>query len=442
MDAVAPEQLDEPPEVIMVDGHIGIYTGKKKIGKVYSTSANQIVKGRTENWIHLPGAHPLLTLSCAFNEGLAQGLQEAIAKSKELIGEDSLTCVFDRGGWSTELWEQILDGGDHVISYRKGSFEPWGIEAFEPGPIRINEKDHAFVPCMRDVEIPVYEKKISHKGCKVRYQKTKRTLKFKEVRMLRTDGGETSILTSRQDLGAEDIVSFQLARWGDQENQFKYMLREFDLDALWMYGTESIDEDVDHPHEEYTRLQSELRKLVEQRKKLLHRVWTSLPDTQKGEGEEQARNRVGEWIRSTEGAQLDELNAIETSIAKLHEKIEQTPARESVTAVGYEQLKPESKRLSNVIKTVACDVETELVEMVAPHYANAPNEKRRMIAAALKTTGSLRLEPGLLIVRLDPQSSPCRTRAIDAVCRQLNAYQACFPGSRRIIRFETDRPEE
>ena len=433
-------ELDEPPEVIMVDGHIGVYTGKRKIGEVFCTRANRVVKGRTENWVHLPGGQPLLALSCPFNEGLGQGLQEAITKSKELTGQDSLTCVFDRGGWSTELWEQILAAGDHIISYRKGSFDAWGVEAFEPGPIQINGKEHAFSPCMREVDIPVYEKKVSHKGCKINYRKTKRILNLKEVRILRADGGQTSILTSRRDLSAEQIVSLQLARWGDQENQFKYMLREFDLDALWMYGTEPIDKGVDHPHGHYTHLQKELRKLMDQRKKLLNRVWSSLPNTPEVENEAQATERIVQWIRTTGGGQFDELNAIEASIANLQEQLEKTPARESVAAAQYEQLKPESKRLSNVIKTVACDVEKTLAEMITPHYANAHNEKRRLIAAALKTSGCLRLEPGLLVVQLDPQSSPSRTRAVDALCQKLNDHQARFPGSNRIIRFETNRP--
>lgn len=87
-------------------------------------------------------------------------------------------------------------------------------------------------------------------------------------------------------------------------------------------------------------------------------------------------------------------------------------------------------------------MEGALADMITPHYKNAENEKRRLIAAALTTVGSLRLEPGALVVRLDPQSSPVRTRAVDAVCRQLNDYNARFPGSNRIIRFETDRKTE
>ncbi|MFA7175577.1 MAG: helix-turn-helix domain-containing protein [Kiritimatiellia bacterium] len=433
------EQLDQPPDVIMVDGHLGIYTGKRKIGQVFSTRENQVVKGYTDNWIHLPGGAPLLILSCSFNEGLSQGLPEAITKSRAIIGGDPLTCVFDRGGWSTELWEEIIKGGNHVMSYRKGSFDPWELELFVPGPIKINGKDHAFIPFMRDVEIPVYEKEISHKGSKVKYRKTARVLKLKEVRILRADNGQTSILTSRMDLPAEQIVSLQLARWGDQENQFKYMMREFDLDALWMYGTDPIDEDVDHPHPDYARLQARLRKLVDQRKKFLNRIWSALPDATQAENEEQMNERISQWLRSTDPKKLVKLNTIETSIDRTRETLEQTPERQSVTASGFVQLKPESRRLCNVIKTVACEVEGALAEMIVSHYQNAENEKRRLIAAALTTSGSLRLEPGALVVRLNPQSSPVRTRAVDAVCRQLNDYKACFPGSSRIIRFETER---
>lgn len=436
------EQFDQPPEVIMVDGHLGIYTGKEKIGKVFSTCANQIVKGYTDNWIHLPGGAPLLMLSCPFNEGLSQGLQDAIEKSRALIGCNSLTCVFDRGGWSTELWEKILEGGNHVMSYRKGSFDLWDSEAFEERPITINGKDYAFAPSMRDTQIPVYEKEVSQKGCKIKYRKTTRMLKLKEVRILRPDKGQTSILTSRTDLTAEQIASVQLARWGDQENQFKYMIREFDLDALWMYGTDPIDPEVDHPHPQYTRLEAQLRKLIAQRKTFLNRIWSALPDAAQSENDEQTYERIVQWLQTTNSEKFETLNIIETNIARVREELEKTPARESVSAAGFEQLKPESRRLSNVIKSVACDVEGVLAEMVVPHYKNADNEKRSLIAAALKTAGSLRLEPGALIVRLDPQSAPVRTRAVDAVCRQLNDYKARFPGSNRIIRFETDREIE
>ena len=436
------EELEQLPEVIMVDGHVAIYTGKQKIGEVFSTNANRVVKGRTENWIHIPGGQPLLVLSCPFNEGLSQGLLEAIRKTKELTGQDSITCVFDRGGWSTELWEKIIDAGDHIISYRKGSFDSWGENAFEPGPIQINDKEYAFLPCMGDTNITVYEKQISHKGCKIKYKETKRTLNLKEVRILRNDGKETSILTSRKDLSCEQIASLQFARWGDQENQFKYMLREFDLDAIWMYGTDPVDVDIDHPHPQYTQLQSELRKLIERRKTYLNRIWSSLPDTPETENEAQVREHIVRWMESTGNGNLDELKTIENRIAEIHEKLEKTPAREPVGTAGYKQLKTDSKCLSNVIKIVACDAEGTLAEMITPHYANAHNEKRRLIAAALQTSGSLRLEAGTLVVRLDPQSSPCRTRAVDAICRQLNEYQAHFPGSNRIIRFETDRKVE
>lgn len=154
------------------------------------------------------------------------------------------------------------------------------------------------------------------------------------------------------------------------------------------------------------------------------------------------QRNISLWLNSTDPKKLDKLNTIETSIARIREALEQTPERESVAAAGFEQLKPESRRLSNVIKTIACDVEGALADMITPHYKNAENEKRRLIAAALTTVGSLRLEPGSLVVRLDPQSSPVRTRAVDAVCRQLNDYNARFPGSNRIIRFETDRKTE
>jgi hypothetical protein len=313
------------------------------------------------------------------------------------------------------------------------------MEAFEPGPIEINGKQYPMRPCMRKVTIAVYEKDVSHKGRKVLYRKTERVLELAEVRLVRADGGQTSIVTSREDLTAEQIVSVQLARWGDQENQFKYLLREFDLDALWTYQSEPIDACVDHPHPAYTQLEAELRRAIARRKSLLDRAWRALGETPQDQSEKQRHERMVQWLTRTKGKQLDELNDIEAHIAAIREQMAETPQRQSVAQAGYEQLSNEAKRLTNVIKTVAYELEGTLAEMIEPYYANAENEKRRLIAAALQTSGSFRLEPGELVVRLDPQSAPVRTRAVDALCHDLNKLRATFPGSHRVIRFETER---
>ena len=54
---------------------------------------------------------------------------------------------------------------------------------------------------------------------------------MREVRVLRSDGRQTAIITTRQDLAAVEVAYRQFNRWR-QENYFKYMSAEFALDGL------------------------------------------------------------------------------------------------------------------------------------------------------------------------------------------------------------------
>jgi hypothetical protein len=430
--------------VVLIDGHVQVYHGREKIGQVYCNQARRVVKGRTENWVHLPGGTPLLSLNSAFNGSLSAALPEAMGRASALCGGEPITAVFDRGGWSTELFEAIVREGHHFLTYRKGNFERWGAEGFEARETVIGRRTCPRAPALRELELAVYEKcGLDPKG-RTRYRNTGRKLPLREVRLWREDGGETSILTSRRDLDAVQIATLQLSRWGAQENGFKYLLAEYDLDSLWVYGGQELPPGVDHPDPEHRRVEKQLQGLQARRKELLARIWRQLPREPEGKPTGPALpERIARWAARAGGQkEVGALQELEAQIQEATERLERTPGRESARLGGYRQLKTEAKLLLNLIKMVAFDLESQLCELLAPAYANAEKEKRTLIAAALRTTGGLRLAPGELIVQLDPQASPNRTRAINAVLEQLNRRKARFPGSHRVIRFElTPCPE-
>ena len=81
-------------------------------------------------------------------------------------------------------------------------------------------------------------------------------------------------------------------------------------------------------------------------------------------------------------------------------------------------------------------IETKLFERLEPHYKNNKKEGRKLLAATFRTAGSLKLAPGKIIITLEPQSSPARTKAINGLTADLNKMNAKFPGSARVIQFE------
>ena len=75
--------------------------------------------------------------------------------------------------------------------------------------------------------------------------------------------------------------------------------------------------------------------------------------------------------------------------------------------------------------------------MVAPHYRRAGQEGRTLLQSALASAADLQVTETELRVTLAPQSSAHRTRAIAALCDQLNQTETLFPGSRLRLHYAT-----
>ncbi len=414
--------------VVMVDGHIQAYSGALKIGHVYCNGKKKVVKGRTESWVHLKGQHPVFSVVNEFNEGLVQSLPGVLEKAREVTGLERLTCVFDRGGYCAELFEKLLKEHD-LVTYRKGNYEDIPLEKFTREPTLIHGKEYEWAPyeCEEALELPIYEtQKVAGKD---RRKKTKRKVVLREIRLLRKDGGQTSILTSRKDWSATEVVETILSRWGSQENVFKYMLSEFDLDALWSYGSEEITEDLDHPNPAYTQLKGKRNKLQAQRNNLLAKYGLEVE-------QEATKEALKKLDKLREGKAGKKLKQIHQKLEEVKRQIQEVPARESVKGAGYKQLKSEIKILVNTLKISAYQIETQLKDMLGPYYSRSEQEGRRVIAAALKSSGKIALGSDCITIELERQSSPCRTRSINQLCERLNEMKAPYPGTNLTIVFK------
>jgi len=99
------------------------------------------------------------------------------------------------------------------------------------------------------------------------------------------------------------------------------------------------------------------------------------------------------------------------------------------------KLAPERKHLTNLLKMVAYQAESDLVRLVAPHYRRAEDEGRTLIQSALASAADIEVTDHELRVTIAPLSSAHRTRAIAALCDELNRSQTRFPGTRLCLRY-------
>jgi len=513
--AARAKEYNGAANVVMVDGHTIGYFGKKKVGATWSARDNKVLNAHTENWVNLPGNAPLFSFETPFNNGLVSSIENVLTQTRETLDTNELIAIFDRGGSSALAFESLTEKGFGIITYQKGEYEYIDISKFKEEKIKLGVREYNYQPYEQEIELKVYED--VDKGPYKRPGKTwtKRTIKMRDIRIICNDGHQISIIANKHvKLSAVVIADLMFQRIGSQENIFKYMRREFDIDGLVSYNFEDVDENIEHPNPLWKKQEKIITKLNTQRKAILCKISDkflfnenkeitkiinsisekdalALIDKIKEEkvkiNKKEAMNlfndismphemkqkfalKIFEKIKGTttqtttefketlkETIKSKKLSNKETleklinmqnsheakEIKKLNEItgkekyiLSNIPFKENANFAGYQKPKVEPKRLTNIIKLAAYTIETKLFDILAKYYKYNANEGRKLISAAMRSTGSLELKPGELVIKLEPQANPRRTIAINAVLHELNKMQAKFPGSARIIRFE------
>jgi hypothetical protein len=99
------------------------------------------------------------------------------------------------------------------------------------------------------------------------------------------------------------------------------------------------------------------------------------------------------------------------------------------------RLETEVRQITHAIRMAAYNTQTALARALDGHYSRAQDEAYALIREALATSGDI---PGdrELLIHLDPLTAPRRTRALAALCDQLDQASACYPGTDLVLRYE------
>jgi len=418
---LARRRVEEHPEAmgfLYVDGHVRVYSGEVKLPKAHVTRMRLSMPATVDHWVNDRDGEPLLVLTATPTAVLAKEMLTIGREARQLLGDRRATIVFDRGGWSSKLFAALI--GDlqfDLITYRKGHIPSVRKSRFE-------RQEGSFDG--RQVAYQLAERKLmlKHPGG---------PLALREVVRLSDDGQhQTSIVTSRRDLTAVEVAYRMFERWR-QENFFKYMGEEFEIDALWAYGTEPADPDREVPNPKYKSKQHALREARAEVAQLertlgaaaLHNEESKRPTMR---GFKIANASIGQPLREAR-----------EKVERLREELRAIPARVSArdAAAGKPvvRLKTEAKRLTDTVKAVAYQAETALFRLIRPHYSRHEDEGRKLIASAMQLSGGIEVGAGELRVTLEPAASPNRTRAIARLCEELNATQTVYPGTQLRLRY-------
>jgi hypothetical protein len=145
-----------------------------------------------------------------------------------------------------------------------------------------------------------------------------------------------------------------------------------------------------------------------------------------------AHGRLGKQLR-TARARVAQLFEQRRDVAK---RVEVRDLNERAMV----KLATERKHLTDIIKMVAYQAESDLVTLLRPHYARVDQEGRTLLHELFAASGDIRVGDGELHITLAPLSSPHRTYAAQALSEMLDQTATIFPGSRLRIRFSVRPP--
>ncbi len=237
------EALGDQLGFLYIDGHTRAYFGQREVQKMHVARLKFPGPATEETWVTDGAGDPLLVVMAEPSTSLAAQIKELLPKLREIAGPGARPVLcFDRGGWSPDLFAEIIDAGFDLLTYRKASagedIPDLPADAFTAiSHAGDDGREHRYELAGGTADITVTQG--AHKG---------RVLTLRQVTRL-DKGRQVRILTTRQagDLPPAAVVFGMGSRWRE-ENYFRYGRAHFALDALDTYAVTPEDPDRKVPN--------------------------------------------------------------------------------------------------------------------------------------------------------------------------------------------------
>jgi len=414
---------------LYLDGHVRVYTGTRELPKTHIARMRIAGPATEETWVSDRDGDPVMVITAAPSQSLAGELHRLLPDLPALIGPDrACTVVFDRGGYSPQVFVEIISAGFDVLTYFKGGWARSTDEAFSTVDFTAPDNTtHTYQLAERPIELPVP----AQPGTATQQPKPAAVLTLRLIVRRGPGGHQTPILTNRTDLPAAQVAYRMAARWR-QENYFKYAREHFALDALDSYADQPDDPTrlVPNPEKAHARDQ------VSGARAQLAAAHADLADAidaaviharQPGSGGKATVDPAASQALTNTTTDLDTAQAISRD----------TPSHLPLGQVrpGSRLLETEPKLLTHAIRMSAYNTESALARLLRPHYARGEDEARALLREAFTLTGDIQIIGNILNVRLDPASAPRRSKALAALCAELTDTQTRYPGTDLVLAY-------
>jgi transposase-like protein len=412
---------------LYADGHARVYHGTRQVQKTHVARLKFPAPATMETWVTDQHGDPVFMVIAEPSDSLAGELRRLLPDLRRIVGGGRrVTVCFDRGGWSPALFADITAAGFGLLTWRKGPAPDLPAAAFTTVACT-DDRGRAHDYELADTTVTLSISEGPRKGQTVTLRQVTRRVPAKA-------GGTRQIhaLTSRDDLPAGEVCWRLPARWRE-ENYFRYARTRFALDALDSHAAVPDDPDRMAPNPAKKTAAARVRQAeaaAQAAEAARDAALLQLRSPAPGQAAWITNQVINALAAPVEAACL-ELEHAEDAAAAI-------PARipPGTLAPDMVRLDAETKQITHAIRMAAYNAETSLARALDGHYARAGDEAYAVIREALTVSGDIRPGDGELLIRLDPLTAPRRTQALAALCDQLTAAGACYPGTDLVLRYE------
>jgi hypothetical protein len=371
----------------------------------------------TDFWVNDANCEPLFLITAEANDSLLSMVDDQIIPHmKALAGDRRVTLVFDREGWSPKRFAQWFEKGVDVITYRKGKYEPWSADSFIEAQSFLSGKPVTYLLAQRSVLIG-------------------KRFWMREVRRLCDSGHQTSVMTTRQDLSAEQIAARMFSRWS-QENFFRYMRHEYNLDHLITYDVEQADGDRLVPCPRY-----------KDKCKQISRIKADLTKLQRDYGQKAFENKEAErpsmrGFNIANAGCKREIRLLQQQLDDATAALRKMPKKVPLkTLAGQHEpvrLETQRKYLTDTIKMTCYRAESSLLNLLYFYFARAREEGRGFLKGLFELPADIVPDEkaAILSINFHPMANPRFNRALKDLCEIMNEEEFIFPQTRLKMVFD------
>ena len=413
------------------DGHVRVYHGEKtQLPRHYVARERLCLRATVDYWVNAMDGQPFLYVNKEVDPGLIATLKNDVvpwleqlapktAEQEQRLAQDRrahwFTLVFDREGYSPELFAELWAKRIAILTYHKFPKDDWPVEQFAAHPVELAGGE-------------IVTMKLAERGTRLSHD-----FWLREIRKLTDSGHQTAMLSTNFSASMPVLAASMFARWC-QENFFRYMREQYGLDRLVEYGTELIPDLTEVVNPKWRRLDSQIRSKTGQRQRLHAKFGAMALSEDVSEEEIQTYQR-------RKGELQEQIQHLDVEIDGLKQQRKQTdhhiPVKSLPEEERFTRLRTERKHFLDTIKMIAYRAETSLVSLLRENLARS-DDARTLIRQIFQTEADLLPDATnkTLTVQIHHLTQAAHDQVLEKLCAALNETQTVFPGTDLVLSFK------